>query len=382
MTPTSNPTAAVPESAESYRLRLRDFIAAEITPYQDRFISQRHVDRAIWREAGRQGLLLPDLPVEHGGGGGDFRHVAAIFEERAAADDRSFGMHVHLIVAHYIDNYGTADQKARILPRLASGEWIGAIAMTEPGAGSDLKTMETEARADGNGYVVNGVKNFISNAYQADILVLAAKTAPDAGPKGVSLLLVETADLPGFKVEKVMNKIGQAGQDTCEISFSDVRLPGDALLGQEGRGFAQLMRDLAYERMIVAVSAAATIERVVKLTTEHARTRPMFGGTLFDLQNTRFVLAEAQTKAKVARVLVDSYTERLLAGDLDAADAAAAKLWLTETEWEVVDSCLQLFGGYGYLHDFPISRIFIDARVERVYGGASEVMKEIVARSL
>ena len=368
---------------ELYRDMVRRFVATEIDPHHERWREQQHVDRELWRKAGGLGLLLADIPEEYGGAGGDYAHMTILFEELAAVGDRAFGVHVHAIVAHYLLNQGTEEQRRRYLPRLASGEMIAAIAMTEPGAGSDLQGVRTRALKEGSEYLINGSKIFISNGYLADLVVVVAKTDPDAGSKGFSLLLVETNERPGYRVGRILDKLGQKGQDTCELFFDDVRVGADAVLGDaEGRGFAQLMSELPYERTMVAVSALGAIERALRLTVDHVRQRKAFGKALFEMQNTRFKLAEVKTQAVVGRALVDDCVERMLNGTMDTTTASIAKLWLTEAEGRVMDECLQLFGGYGYMLEYPIAQMFADARVQRIYGGSSEIMKEIIARSL
>ena len=290
---------------------------------------------------------------------------------------------VHIILAHYILNQGTAAQKAKFLPKMATGELIGAIAMSEPGAGSDLQGVRTTARLEGDHYVVNGSKTFISNGYLADLMVVVCRTSDVPGSKGISLLLVETKEAPGFRVGKKLHKLGQKGNDTCELFFEDVKVPKENLLGEvEGRGFAQLMTELPYERLIIGVYAVAAIERAVKLTVDYTRERKAFGKSLIDLQNTRFKLAEAKTHAVVARTFLDKCIEELLAGRLDTVTASMAKYWTTDLQCQVIDECLQLFGGYGYTVEYPIAQMWADARVQRIYGGANEIMKELIARSL
>jgi acyl-CoA dehydrogenase len=367
--------------ASDFRLRYRAFLAAYVTPNQDKFRQQRNVDRAVWAKAGELGLLLPDVPVAYGGMGGSFLDVAAIFEERAAADDRSFGAHVHIIAANYILHHGTEEQRRAYLPRLANGEMVAAIAMTEPHAGSDLRAIRTSAQRSGDAYVINGTKTFISNIFIADLLILAVRTGE--GAKDLSLLLIEPRDLPGFEIVRKLGKLGQTGQDTCEIRFTDARVKASQLLGvEENRGLHQLVGELPYERTIVSVSACATMERALRLATDYARERIIQGRPLIEMQNARFKLAECKAKATVARVFVDHCVRLLGEGALDAATASIGKLWLSETEFDVVDECLQVFGGNGYIDDHPIGQIFVDARAERIYGGSSEIMKEIIARSL
>jgi acyl-CoA dehydrogenase len=306
-----------------------------------------------------------------------------VFEELQRANVTSFGKHVHSIVAHYLLAYGTEAQRMRWLPRMATGELIAAIAMSEPGAGSDLQGVRTRAVRQGDQYVVDGSKTFISNGYLADLICLVVKTDPAAGARGVSLLMVETADLPGFRCGRILDKVGMHGQDTAELFFDDVRVPAGNLLGaEEGRGFAQLMEQLPWERTIVAVAAVAAIERAVELTIEYTKQRKAFGKPLLEMQNTRFKLAECKTTAHIARVFLDDCIERMLDGTMDAATASMAKWWTTEQQCRVIDECLQLFGGYGYMMDYPIGKMYADARVQKIYGGANEIMKELIARSL
>jgi acyl-CoA dehydrogenase len=368
---------------EGFRDAVRRFVDHEIVPHQQRWREQQHADREVWRMAGEMGLLLADIPEQYGGSGGSFAHQCVVFEELALAGDTAFGLHVHAIVAHYLLNQGTEEQKARYLPKLASGEMIAAIAMSEPGAGSDLKGIRTSATRTDAGYRLNGSKTFISNGYMADLIVVVAKTDPAAGSKGISLMLLETHDNPGFRVGRILDKVGQKGQDTCELFFDDAHVPLANVLGaEEGRGFAQLMTELPYERTIVGVAGVASIERAIRLTVEHAKERKAFGQALIEMQNTRFVLAEARTEAFVARVFIDRCIQDLIAGRMDTVQASMAKYWITDLQCKIVDQCVQLFGGYGYMLEYPIAQMYLDARVQRIYGGANEIMKEIIARSL
>ena len=368
---------------EAFRDSVRRFVAAEVAPHQDAWKAQRHVDRGLWDKAGELGLLLADVPEQYGGSGGTFAHMAIVFEELGYAGDTAFGLHVHAIVAHYLLNQGTEEQKRRYLPQLASGKMVAAIAMSEPGAGSDLQGIRTSARRDGDHYVLDGAKTFISNGYLADLVLVVAKTDPAAGSKGISLLLAETRGAQGFRVGRILDKLGQKGQDTCELFFDGMRVPaGSVLGGREGQGFAQLMTELPYERTILGVTGVAAIERARALTVEHARERKAFGKALLEMQNTRFVLAEIKTEATVARIFIDRCVEDMLAGRLDTVRASMAKYWISDLQCSVVDRCLQLFGGYGYMLEYPIAQMYADARVQRIYGGANEIMKEIIARSL
>jgi acyl-CoA dehydrogenase len=372
------------EELEGFRDAVRRFVAAEITPHEERWRKQQHVDRELWNKAGEMGILLADIPDAYGGSGGTFAHQAIVFEELSYANNSSFGIHVHAIVAHYLLNQGTEEQKQRYLPKLASGEMVAAIAMSEPGAGSDLKGIRTTAHLDGDHYVLNGSKTFISNGFLADLILVVAKTDPAAGAKGMSLLLLETKNCgDGFRVGRILEKVGQKGQDTCELFFDGATVPqANVLGGAEGKGFAQLMAELPYERTIVGIAGVATIEKAVELTVAHTRERKAFGQPLIELQNTRFVLAEVKTEATVARIFIDRCIEDMIAGRMDTVQASMAKYWTTDLQCSVIDRCLQLFGGYGYMLEYPIAQMYVDARVQRIYGGANEIMKEIIARSL
>ena len=368
---------------ESLRDAVRRFVASEITPHQQRFRDQQHVDRALWHKGGEMGLLLADIPEQYGGSGGSFAHQCVVFEELAYAGDMAFGIHVHAIIAHYILNQGTEAQKRTYLPLLASGAMVGAIAMSEPGAGSDLKGIRTTAVAGAGGYRVNGSKTFISNGYLADLILVVVKTDPAAGARGVSLLLLETKDNPGFRVGRILEKVGQKGQDTCELFFDDAHVPLENVLGGvEGQGFAHLMTELPYERTILGVSGVAAIERALQLTIAHTRERKAFGQALIEMQNTRFVLAEIKTEATIARIFIDRCIDDMISGRMDAVRASMAKYWISDLQCKVIDQCVQLFGGYGYMLEYPIAQMYVDARVQRIYGGANEIMKEIIARSL
>ncbi len=368
---------------ESFRDTVKRFVQAKVVPHQERWKQQQHVDRSLWTNAGEMGMLLADIPDQYGGSGGTFAHQCVVFEELASSGDTAFGLHVHAIVAHYILNQGTEAQRKKYLPLLASGRMIAAIAMTEPGAGSDLQGIRSTAVQDGDNFVVDGSKTFISNGFMADLILLVVKTDPGKGARGTSLLLVETADLPGYRRGRILDKLGQKGQDTCELFFESVRVPVDSVLGGvPGNGFAQLMNELPYERAIVAVSGVAIIERALALTVQHARDRIVFGKPLLELQNTRFVLAEVKTEVTVARIFIDHCITQLIDGQLDTVKASMAKYWTTDLQCSVIDRCLQLFGGYGYMMEYPIAQMFADARVQRIYGGANEIMKEIIARSL
>ena len=368
---------------ESFRGTVRRFVTDELAPREPAWQEARRVDSASWREVGAMGLLLCDVPEVYGGSGGTFAHDCVVFEEFAYAGVTSFGKHVHNICAHYVVRYGTEEQKRRWLPRLASGELVGAIAMSEPSAGSDLQGIRTRALRSGDAYVVDGSKTFISNGQVANLICVVVRTDAAAGAKGISLLMVETDGLAGFRRGRTLDKIGLPGQDTSELFFDNCHLPRDNLLGgTEGTGFTQLMEELPYERTLVALTAVAVIERAVRITTEYTRERKAFGKALIDMQNTRFKLAEVKTIAHVGRVFIDSCIARYMAGTLDTATASMAKWWLTDMQCQTVDECLQLFGGYGYMRDYPIAQMYADARVQRIYGGSNEIMKEIIARTL
>jgi acyl-CoA dehydrogenase len=371
------------DELELFRDAARRFVANEIVPNDARWREQHHVDRELWDKAGEVGLLCTDIPAEYGGLGGDARHEAVVCEQMGGHGISSFGHTVHSIVAHYALNYGSEAQKHAWLPRMATGELVGAIAMTEPGAGSDLQNIKTRAERVGDHYVINGSKTFISNGLHAGLVGVVAKTDPTEGAKGISIIMVETKDLPGYRVGRVLDKIGQNGWDTAELFFDDCRVPAGNLLGPaEGQGFVQLMRDLPYERALLALGGVAAMEYALALTVEYTRSRKAFGQPLLALQNTRFTLADVKTQVHVARVLIDDCIVKLAEGRLDTVTASMAKLWCTEAQGRVMDACLQLYGGYGYMREYPIAHLFVDARVQRIYGGASEIMKEIVARSL
>ncbi|MFC4605876.1 acyl-CoA dehydrogenase family protein [Rhodococcus kronopolitis] len=360
------------------------FFEREVVAHNEKWDAQHRIDRDVWLKAGELGLLCCSIPAEFGGGGGTFAHDLAVFEVQGYAGDLAFGVSVHSgIVAHYIAEYGSAEQKRAWLPGMATGEILGAIGMTEPGAGSDLKAIKTSAIRDGDEYVVNGSKTFITNGSSADMIVLAVKTDPKAGAKGVSLLIVDLRDCPGFAVGRVLDKVGQQGADTSELSFTDVRVPAANLLGDtEGQGFGQLMAQLVQERLIIGAQAAGAMKRAVEETVAYTKSRQAFGQSLFELQNTAFELAECQTIARTCEVFLDHCIQSHLVGELDPSEAAMVKYWLTDKQCEVIDRCVQLHGGYGYMREYLIARMYQDARVQRIYAGANEVMKSIIARSL
>ena len=370
------------EAHDQFRDTVRRFVERELVPHHASWEEAGIVPREAWRKAGAAGLLCCNVPEDQGGVGGDFLHSAIVIEELASAGmtGPAFSLHSD-IVAPYILHYGTAAQKAQWLPRMATGEALAAVAMTEPSAGSDLQNIRTTARRDGDDFVINGQKVFITNAQGADVIVVAAKTDPAAGGRGISLILVET-DRPGFSRGKPLHKIGCKAMDTSELFFADIRVPVANLLGVEGRGFAQLMTELAQERLVQAVRAVASAEAALRWTIEYTVSRSAFGQTIADFQNTQFKLAEMRAETVMQRVFVDRCLELHLAGGLSAVDAAIAKMQTTELQGRVVDACLQLHGGWGYMWDFPIARAFADARMSRIAGGSIEVMKQIIARDI
>ncbi|MEY9933027.1 acyl-CoA dehydrogenase [Catenulispora sp. GP43] len=373
------------EDVEALRELATAFFTNEALPREEEFAAQGFPSRDIWQAAGKLGLLCASIPEEYGGGGGTFAHEVAITEAQMRSGAGAMAITVHAgIVAHYLNAYATEEQKLRWLPRMASGELIGAIAMTEPGTGSDLQNVATKAVRDGDEYVVSGAKTFITNGYNAGLIIIVAKTDTTQGAHGVSLLVAEVGDdTPGFARGRVLKKVGQHSTDTAELFFDGLRVPAENLLGGvEGQGFIQLMLQLPQERLLVAAIGMAMLEAAVDYTVAYTKEREAFGKPLFKLQNTRFELAECATVARVARVFFDDCVIKHLDGGLDAATASMAKYWITDRQTEVVDRCVQLHGGYGYMLEYPIARLFADGRVQRIYGGANEIMKELIARSL
>ena len=360
------------------------FAEKELLPHNAKWEAAGQVPREVWLKAGAAGLLCPSMPEEFGGGGGSFAHEAVLIDVFGKKGVTGFGASLHnAIVAPYILHYGTREQKQRWLPRLATGELVGAIAMTEPGTGSDLQSIKTTARKDGNGYVVNGSKTFITNGGTANLIIVVSKTDPAGGAKGTSLVVVETDEAEGFRRGRNLDKIGLHGQDTSELFFEDVRVPANNVLGEsEGRGFFSLMEQLPSERLQIALQGVAMIERAIEETVKYTRERKAFGKAVMDFQNTQFVLADCKAKAVVARVFCNWAVGQLLAGKLDAFTASMAKLWVTDEQVKIVDACLQLFGGYGYMNEYPIAQMYRDARVQKIYGGTNEIMKVLIARSL
>jgi acyl-CoA dehydrogenase len=376
------PRTLFSEEHEMFRESVRRFVEKEIVPYHDTWEKDGVVSRDVWRAAGAHGLLCCSVPEEYGGPGGDFLHSTIVIEELAkvGASGPAFALHSD-IIAPYIQAYGNEEQKREWLPKAVSGETILAIGMTEPSAGSDLQAIQTRADRDGNHFVINGQKVYISNGQIADLYILACKTDPALGSKGVSLILVE-GDREGFQRGRNLDKLGCHAQDTSELFFEDVRVPITNLLGQEGRGFTQLMQQLSQERLVVAVRCAASIHAALDETLRYTNDREAFGRRIADFQNTRFKLAEVKTTAMVTQTFIDRCIELHMAGKLTSEDAAVAKLHTTEELNRVVDDCLQLHGGFGYMAEVPIAKAWADARMSRIAGGSSEIMKEIISRSL
>ncbi len=369
------------EDIEAFREQVQRYITQELVPHLDDWRRQGFIPREVWQPFGELGFLLPEMPEAYGGAGANLAYQLVVQDELARAEVPA-NTAVHTIAAHYILDYGTEEQKQRWLPRLASGEMLAGIALTEPGCGSDLKALRTKATKNSDGYVIDGAKTFITNGFTANLLVVAVRTG-GPGSSGVSLVVLETENLPGFRVGRRLEKLGQHASDTAELFFDGVRLKADQLLGgQEGQGFRQLMSQLPYERLLLAVPAAAVIELAVELTVEYTKGRKAFGQSVFDFQNTRFKLAECATLAHVVRSFVNDCIQRLLDGTLDDEAAYMAKWWCTEQQGKVTDECLQLFGGYGYMAEYPIARLYADARIQRIYGGTTEIMKDLIARRL
>ena len=366
---------------EAFRDQARRYIDRELVPHLDGWRRQGFIPREVWRPFGELGFLLPELSEAYGGAGANLAYQLVVQDELARAEVPA-NTAVHSIVAQYIVAYGTEAQKQRWLPKLASGEMLAGIALTEPGCGSDLKALRTKASKQGDHYLIDGAKTFITNGFTANLLVVAVRSG-GAGSAGVSLMVLETENLPGFRVGRRLEKLGQHASDTAELFFDTVRIDQDQLLGeQEGLGFRQLMSQLPYERLLIAVPAAAVIEKAVELTVDYTRNRKAFGQTVFDFQNTRFKLAECATLAHVVRSFVNDCVQRLLDGTLDDEAAYMAKWWCSEQQCKVTDECLQLFGGYGYMAEYPIARLYADARIQRIYGGTTEIMKDLIARRL
>ncbi|GAA1901174.1 acyl-CoA dehydrogenase family protein [Williamsia serinedens] len=371
------------DDLDDLRRMVRAFMEKSVAPNVDKYVDQHHVDRDLWNAAGELGLLCMSIPEEYGGGGGTFAHESVLIEEQARIGDSSWGVSLHNgIIAHYLLAYGSEEQKRTWLPKMASGEVVGAIAMTEPGTGSDLQNVKTKAIRDGDDYVIDGSKTFITNGSQADLIIVVVKTDTSEGAKGISLVLVE-GDREGFRRGRVLDKIGQRGQDTSELFFDGVRVPTSNLLGaEEGQGFIQLMQQLPQERLIIAVASIAGMEAAIDHTLRYTKERQAFGRPVFGFQNTKFKLAEAATETRIGRVFVDDCIVKHLDGQLDIPTVAMAKWWTTDRAMTVLDECVQLFGGYGYMSEYPVGRMWADARVQKIYAGTNEIMKEIIARSL
>jgi alkylation response protein AidB-like acyl-CoA dehydrogenase len=367
---------------ETFRDSVRRFMESEVMPHEEHWQEQGYVDREVWQKAGANGFLCPSMPEEYGGAAADKLYSVILIEEQARANSSSLGFGLHSeIVAPYLLNYGSERLKKSYLPRMAAGEMIGAIAMSEPGAGSDLQAVKTSAIKKGDRYIVNGSKTFITNGWHSDLVIVVAKTDPSKGAKGTSLIVVDTS-MKGFSKGKRLKKMGLKGQDTAELFFDNVEVPAENLLGQENNGFIYLMQELPWERMQIAIAAVAKAEAAIQWTTDYVRERKAFGRTVASFQNTRFKLAELATEAQVARVFVDRCLELLLDKKLDTATASMAKYWCSDIECRIIDECLQLHGGYGFMWEYPIARAYVDARVQRIYGGTNEIMKEVISRAM
>ncbi|MEM6907788.1 MAG: acyl-CoA dehydrogenase family protein [Pseudomonadota bacterium] len=386
------PVIDVPQPAFMEDEEIAIFADAVGKFYQDKAPQKRiekwredgQVERAFWHEAGEAGLLGVSVPAEYGGHGGDFRHDMVVIDQQAKHGVEGFAASLHnTIILPYLVRHGTEEQKQKYLPKLVTGELVSAIAMSEPDAGSDLQSITTTALKDGNGYRLNGSKTWISNGQTADFMIVVAKTDPNEGAKGISLMLLETEGAEGFARGKKLDKVGLDAQDTSELFFDDVFIPGDNVLGGvEGKGFYQLMGELPQERLVIAMGAMTGIEKALEVTVEYVKQRKAFGKTIWDFQNTQFVLADLKARGTAARVFVNDCIAKLLDGKLDVPTASMAKYWVTELQSEVVDKCLQFHGGAGYINDYPIARMYRDTRIARIYGGSNEIMKMLIARSM
>jgi acyl-CoA dehydrogenase len=370
------------EDHDAFRDTVRKFIAKEIAPFHAQWEEEGIVPKQLWHKAGAAGMLCCTIPEEYGGLGLDYLFDVVVFEEMARSGYTGPGFLIHCdLVATYVKSFGSEAQKKHWLPKMVSGEAIGSLGMTEPHAGSDLKAIRTKAVRDGDDFIISGQKVFISNGQSCDVLVLATKTDSAAGAKGVTLFLVDTS-LPGFRRGKNLAKLGMKAQDTSELFFDELRVPASAMLGEEGKGFELMMTKLAQERLAQAIRSATVAETVIAYTVEYTAERKAFGKTIGDFQNTQFKMAELQTEAAVGRQFVDKCIEVFMRGELDAVDAAMAKMWLSNMHCKVVDECLQLFGGWGYMWEYPIARAYADARIVKIAGGSIEVMKHIIGRQM
>ena len=370
------------EEHDAFRDAVRRFMQVEVVPHHARWEEQRFVDRELWLKAGAAGYLCSAMPEEFGGSGVDNLYSAVVMEETFRVGATGLGINLHSdIVAPYIVHHGSDYLKAAYLPKMASGQMIGAIAMTEPGTGSDQQGIRTTAVRDGDHYVLNGSKTFITNGFMCDLVIVVAKTDANAGSKGISLFVVD-ATLPGFTKGKPLHKVGMHAQDTCELFFANVRVPEANLLGEEGRGFVYLMQELPWERLQIAITAMAASQAALEWTVQYARDRKAFKKPIIDFQTVAHTLAEVKTEIAVGQAFVDRCIEAKVAGTLDATTASMAKLWASETQFKVMDRCVQIHGGYGYMNEYPIARAWADARVQRIYGGTNEIMKELISRSL
>ncbi|MEN8723378.1 MAG: acyl-CoA dehydrogenase family protein [Alphaproteobacteria bacterium] len=359
------------------------FFEAELVPNIDKWREAGVVDKAFWRKAGEAGLMGGSIPEEFGGAGGDLGHEVVVLRTHGRTGDSGWGYGVQNIVIHYVNSYGTDEQKKRWLPKLVMGEWVGAIAMTEPGTGSDLQSVKTYAVKDGDDYVINGSKTFITNGTSADLVIVVAKTDREQGARGISLIGVETENCPGYRVGRRLDKLGLKSQDTSELFFEDVRTPQSYVMGGgEGQGFFQLMNQLPWERLQIGLGSLSASEVAFRETLAYVKERKAFGKRLLDFQNTQFKMAEVKTKLEVMRSFINDCIEKCIAGELDAPTASMAKWWGSQTQGEIIDECLQLFGGYGFMNEYPIARLYADARVQKIYGGTNEIQKMLIARSL
>ena len=373
----------VTEEHKLFTESVKKFYNDEMKPNIEKWVDNGVVSKSFWEKAGYAGIMSGSVLEEHGGVGGDMGFDSIAIYEQAKTGDSSWGYGIQSIVIHYLNEYGTDEQKNEWLPKLIDGKSIASLAMTEPSAGSDLQSIKTTAKKDGNQYSINGSKIFITNGGSADLIVIAAKTDNSSGAKGISLILLDTNNAEGFSRGKPLKKLGLKGNDTAELFFDNVKIPLTNLIGkEEGQGFYQMMNQLPWERLLIGITALGAIDFALQETVKYVQDRKAFGRRIMDLQNTRFKLAEAKTKAEVLRSFINDCIARLISGKLDAATASMAKYWGSQIQNEIIDECLQLHGGYGYILDYPISRMYADARVQKIYGGSNEIMKELIARSM